>query len=164
LEVSPAPTHAIVSFVQPVQKLRISQMANPRIPDNVKVLHGTFRKSRAAPAHLEMSSLTAAPAPPDWLPNGHAVREWNRVSPILVAYKLLPEASISSLGHYCALHGRLVQLWAAGEVPQASLLAQHRAMAGELALTAVSAQKIKPRSSDSPDRNPFADIQEGPPK
>ena len=133
-------------------------MPNPRKPDNVKILHGTFRKSRAAPAHVEMTSLTEPPAAPDWLPNSHAVKEWNRIAPILVSYKLLPEASISPLGHYCALHGRLVQLWTAGEVPQASMLAQHRAMAGDLALTAVSQQKIKPRNTDSEVKNPFAQI------
>ena len=102
-------------------------MANPRKPTSLKVVAGTDRPCRRPEsAPVEMPALDHIPDPPDWLPNAHAVKEWQRLAPILTANKLLTEAGLSALGQLCALHGKVVQLYAAGEAPVASMVAQLR--------------------------------------
>jgi phage terminase small subunit len=91
-----------------------------------------------------MPVVTEVPSAPDWLPNAHAVKEWNRLAPILTANKLLTEAGLSALGQMCALHGKLVQLWSAGEAPVASMMTQYRNLANDFGLTPASLGKVKP--------------------
>lgn len=88
-------------------------MSNPRKPPQLKAVAGTARKDRADAPAVELPLVSATPEAPDWLPNAHAVKEWDRLAPILTANKLLTEAGCSALGHLCALHGKIVQLWAA---------------------------------------------------
>lgn len=110
----------------------------PKLPDNVKNLRGTARPDRAQPAGVEFPTVSEPPEPPDWLPNSHAVKEWNRLAAILHAHGLLTEASLSALGHMCALHGKLVRLWGAGEAPSGHMLAQLRGFYREFGLTPAS--------------------------
>lgn len=124
-------------------------MPNPRKPNPLKVIAGTERKDRAPVADapvVELPLVEEVPAAPDWLPNPHAVKEWNRLAPILHANKLLTEASLSTLGQLCALHGKVVQLYAAGEAPVASMVAQLRALSNDFGLTPVAQGKVRPNS------------------
>ena len=67
-------------------------MANPRKPTSLKVVAGTDRPCRRPEsAPVEIPALDHIPDPPDWLPNAHAVNEWQRLAPILTANKLLTE-------------------------------------------------------------------------
>jgi phage terminase small subunit len=134
-------------------------MAMPRKPNHLKLLQGTFRPDRAGPEHVNMPSLTEVPEPPDWLPNALATKEWRRLAPILVEFKLLPAASIGPFGVYCGLHGKITQLFGAGETPSGHLISQYHQLASAFGLTAISQQKIKPRSTDPADVNPFSQIQ-----
>ena len=110
-------------------------MANPRKPTSLKVVAGTDRPCRRPEsAPVEMPALDHIPDPPDWLPNAHAVKEWQRLAPILTANKLLTEAGLSALGQLCALHGKVVQLYAAGEAPVASMVAQLRGLMNDFGL------------------------------
>jgi len=126
-------------------------------PPGLKVIAGTDRKDRAAAApSVELPPVDEVPSPADWLPNSHAVKEWERLAPILVANKLLTEAGLGAFGQLCALHGKLVQLWAAGEVPVASMVAQYRNLINDFGLTPVAQGKVKPVQGDGPAGNKFA--------
>lgn len=128
-------------------------MSRSAKPHNLKVVAGTARPDRIAPV-IEMPTIDAPPAP-DWMPNAHAVREWDRLAAILAANRLLTEASLSALGQMCALHGKIVQLYAAGESPNASLIAQYRALANDFGLTPVAQGKVRPHG-EAPAKNEFS--------
>lgn len=124
-------------------------------PASLKVIAGTDRKDRDAPADaLNLPTLGEPPEPPDWLPNAHAVKEWKRLAPILVANKLLTDGGISALGQLCALHGKVVQLYAAGEAPNASMVSQLRNLMNDFGLTPVAQGKVKP-VGEGPAENEF---------
>lgn len=122
----------------------------------LKVVAGTDQPSRRIEGGAELPVLSAVPAAPDWLPNAHAVKEWDRLAPILVANKLLTEAGLSAFGMLCSLHGKLVQLWAAGEAPVASMVAQYRNLINDFGLTPVAQGKVKPMAPDAPEGNRFS--------
>lgn len=124
-------------------------------PASLKVVSGTDRKDRAAPPTVELPTIAEVPKAPDWLPNAHALKEWDRLAPILVANKLLTEAGLSAFGMLCSLHGKLVQLWSAGEAPVASMVAQYRNLINDFGLTPVAQGKVKP-IGEEPTTNKFA--------
>jgi hypothetical protein len=123
-------------------------------PAGLKVVAGTSRKDREVDS-VELPIIESVPTAPDWLPNAHAVKEWDRLAPILVANKLLTEAGTSALAHLCALHGKIVQLYAAGESPVASMVSQYRNLINDFGLTPVAQGKVK-SVGDKPESNPFA--------
>ncbi len=55
-------------------------------PPQLKALAGTVRKDRARTV-IALPLVEAPPAPPDWLTNAHALAEWRRLVPILMANK-----------------------------------------------------------------------------
>lgn len=95
------------------------------------------------------------PEAPDWLPNSHAVKEWDRLVPILMANRLLTVASLGPLAHLCALHGKIVQLYAAGEAPTASMTGTLRNLQNDFGLTPVAQGKVK-ATGEVPQGNKFA--------
>lgn len=119
-------------------------MSNPRKPVNLKAVSGTQQKCREVVDAAEFKLVDSTPDAPDWLPNAHAIKEWNRLAPILHANKLLTEAGCSALGTLCALHGKIVQLFAAGECPTGHMLAQYRNLTNDFGLTPVAQGKVKP--------------------
>jgi hypothetical protein len=68
---------------------------------------------------------------------------------------LLTEGGLSSLGMLCALHGKIVQLYAAGEAPTASMAGTLRNMENDFGLTPVAQGKVKP-VGDQKEGNKFA--------
>ncbi|VVE30865.1 terminase [Pandoraea morbifera] len=62
--------------------------------------------------------------------------------PLLMNVGLLTEASLTSLGHMCAVHGRILQEYAAGMTPTGSLLSILRNYQNDFGLTAMGQQKI----------------------
>ena len=134
-------------------------MANPRKPTSLKVVAGTDRPCRRPEsAPVEIPALDHIPDPPDWLKNAHAVKEWQRLAPILTANKLLTEAGLSALGQLCALHGKVVQLYAAGEAPVASMVAQLRGLMNDFGLTPVAQGKVKAGGDETKAGNKFAGL------
>lgn len=123
-------------------------------PASLKAIAGTARQDRVV-HHVELPLVGELPTAPDWLPNSHAVKEWDRLAPILHANKLLTEAGLSALGMLCALHGKLVQLWAAGESPTGHMLAQYRALVNDFGLTPMAQGKVK-ASGEKDEGNRFA--------
>lgn len=126
-----------------------------RKPAALRVIAGTSRADRDAPAGVDLPLVDDEPPPPDWLPNAHAVKEWERLVPILTANNLLTTAALSTLGHLCSLHGKIVQLWAAGEAPTGHMLAQYNALAAAFGLAPSWAGKVKP-SAEGEKKNGFA--------
>lgn len=118
-------------------------MANPRKPTALKVVAGTDRPDRKGGDLVDLPLVPDIPDAPDWMPNRHAEAEWNRLAQILHANRLLTEAGLGPLGMLCALHGKLVQLWMAGETPTGHMLAQYRALVGEFGLTPVAQGRVK---------------------
>src|SRR4051812_24207418 len=115
-----------------------------KTPPSLKVISGTARADPAPERSVEVAPLADIPSPGDWLPNVHAVNEWRRLAPLLVANKLLAESDLSTFGHMCSLHGKMVQLWAAGEAPTGHLIAQYNALASAFGLSAAWRGKVKP--------------------
>lgn len=114
-----------------------------RKPPTLKAVSGTGRKDRDPAVSVELPVLSDVPPAPDWLPNSHAVKEWDRLAAILTANKLLTEGDLSSLGMLCALFGKIVQLYAAGEAPTASMAGALRNMENDFGLTPVARGKVK---------------------
>jgi len=118
-------------------------MAYPKKPAQLKVISGTTRKDRdKGRTTVDLPKVGEIPEAPHWLPNAHAVTEFNRLAEILFNNRLLIESSVSALGHLAALHGKLVQLWSAGETPTGHLMAQYRALVNDFGLSPVSSTKI----------------------
>lgn len=113
-------------------------------PASLKVVAGTTQKCRAPAATVDLPVLSVVPPAPDWLPNAHAIKEWDRLAGILTANKILTEGGLSALGMLCALHGKCVQLYAAGEAPTASMAGTLRNMVNDFGLTPVAQGKVKP--------------------
>jgi len=133
-------------------------MPQPKKPPNLKAIAGTKRPDRdgiLGGVAVDLPLVNEVPLPPDWLPNVHAMKEWERLAPILVANKLLTQAGLSALGILCSLHGKIVQLFAAGETPHASLVAQQRGLMNDFGLTPASQGKVKPGAETDPG-NKFA--------
>lgn len=126
----------------------------PKKPKNLKIISGTIQKCRENRSSLEPTLIQEVPSPPDWLPNTHAVKEWNRLAPILIANKLLTDLGLSAFAVMCALHGKIIQLFGAGEMPTGHMLAQYRNLANDFGLTPVSQEKIQPVGLNRP-KNPF---------
>ncbi len=123
-------------------------MPAPKKPRTLKVVSGTVQPCRDDSAGVNLPVVGSVPDAPDWLPNAHAVKEWDRLAPLLVANKLLTEGGIGPLGNLCALHGKMVQLWAAGEAPVASMIAGYRNLINDFGLTPVSQGKVKATSTE----------------
>jgi len=117
-------------------------------PASLKAIAGTNRKDREVIDAVELPLIDKVPCAPDWLPNAHAVKEWDRLAPILHANNLLTQAGVSALGALCSLHGKIVQLFAAGECPTANMLGQYRALINDFGLTPVAQGRIKQSVSE----------------
>jgi phage terminase small subunit len=130
-------------------------MGNPRKPAALKAIQGTARKDREYVPAIDLPELDEVPGPPSWLPNAHAVQEWDRLAPMLHRLGLLTQGGVTPLGHLCALHGTMVQKWAAGMEPQASTMQQYRSLCGEFGLTPVASTKVKTGRDEKP-ANKFA--------
>lgn len=126
-----------------------------RTPRALKAIAGTERDDRPIPDPLPLPLIEHMPPAPDWLPNSHAKKEWNRLGPILIAVGLLTEGGLSAFGMLCSLHGKLVQLWAAGESPTGHMVAQYRNLINDFGLTPVAQGKVK-QVGEKPQANAFA--------
>lgn len=118
-----------------------------RIPSEVRALRGTSRRDRnatpPAPATLLPRVLTPPP-PPAWLTHPAAIEEWSRASTALSGCGLLRDGSLATLGHYCHLHGALVDAYDRNETPRAAYLSAFRNLAASLGL-------VLPPMSRAPD-------------
>jgi hypothetical protein len=63
-----------------------------------------------------------------------------------------------TLGHLCALHGKIAQLYAAGEAPTGHMVAQYRGLANDFGLTPVAQGKVKQSGEAAKPSGKFAGI------
>lgn len=100
-------------------------MPAARKPAHLKMIDGSREKDRPpmpeAPASIA-PDLDELPQPPGWLPNAFAVEKWNELVPILKRNGRLNPANLTTLAHYCAAHGKIVQGYQGGAFPTASML------------------------------------------
>ena len=130
-------------------------MSRSRKPSQLKIVAGTDRSDRQYDPPVDLPLVDDVPEAPDWLPNTHAIKEWNRLASILHANGLLTEAGLAPLAHMCGLHGKIVQLYAAGEAPTGHMVAQYRNFANDFGLTPVAQGKVKGSEKEKPG-NKFA--------
>lgn len=145
LDSAPGGVFLLVQF----RKQELHTMGNPRKPTQLKVISGTNRPCRDTGPHIEIELVSELPEAPDWLPTPHAVNEFNRLASILHANRLLTPGGVGALAHMCALYGKLVQLWRAGETPSGHLMAQYRNLSNDFGLTPVAQGKVA-ASGDKP--------------
>ncbi|MES2219177.1 MAG: hypothetical protein V4501_12300 [Pseudomonadota bacterium] len=122
----------------------------------LKAIAGTSRADRDTEIQVDMPLVDVVPEPPDWLPNIHAVKEWDRLARILTENKMLTEGGLSALAVLCSIHGKIVQLCKAGESPTGHMLAQYRGYINDFGLTPVSQGKVTPNGSEKPKANAFS--------
>lgn len=113
-----------------------------RRPEHLKALIGTARPDRAIGGVVVAAPLHAPPEPPSWLTDDAALAEWHRLTPRLVACRLLTESMTTTLAHLCAAHGAIVAIYERNQEPRAALIAQYARLAGEFGLTPISSSKI----------------------
>jgi len=123
-------------------------------PTALKIVSGTVKKCRLPAEHVDIEPLDEVPKAPNWLPNPHAVKEFNKLAAMLHANKLLTVGGVAALGHLCALHGKMVQLWRAGETPTGHMVAQYRALVNDFGLTPVAQGKVS-AGGEKPAGNKF---------
>ena len=117
----------------------------PKTPLRLKLLRGTLNvPTRNAPETAALPAIDAVPTPPRWLKNKDAVREWNRLAPLLTANGLLNQGNIGLLQQLCAVHGHLVLLWSTGAKANAALIATYRMLSNSLGLLGFDIQSAKP--------------------
>ena len=128
-------------------------------PTSIKVLSGTIqpcREAAKAEALQNIPLLEYLPPAPDWLPSTHAVKEWNSTGQTLINFKMLTVHDLPALAQMCALHGKTVQLYAAGESPNASMISSLLAFYTGFGMTPMSRTKIKVAALEKPAGNKFA--------
>jgi phage terminase small subunit len=132
-------------------------MANPQKPPRLKAIAGTNQPCRdKSDVVVDLPVVSSAPDAPNWLPNAHACKEWDRLAPILCANGLLTEGGLSALGVLCSLHGKIVQLFSAGETPTGHMVAQYRNLINDFGLTPAAQGKVKVVGGNEKPENKFA--------
>ena len=127
-----------------------------RKPPNLKVLAGTNRRDRKQAGSVGFPLVDGYPAAPDWLPNAAAVREWDRLVRLLVANRILTDADLTSLGHLCAVHGKIVQLYQGGVPANAAMLGVLRRLQNDFGLSPVGRGNVQLHGKLSQNNNSFS--------
>ena len=109
-----------------------------RKPDVLKLIAGTDRRDRMS-AEKPLPALTSAPARPSWLTGVEGVREWNRLSKLMMKNQMLNGGNCHVLGHFCGLHDAMSKAWLSETVPTAALMQTYRTLAASLGLLSLSA-------------------------
>jgi phage terminase small subunit len=118
-------------------------MPNPRKPDLLKIMQGTYKKERAQNI-IPLPVMREIPPMPGWM-YGHdiAIAEWNKLTKILCEVGILTEAGANALAVLCMLLEHIVRYFESGECPPAVLVAQYRNMINDFGITPVAQTKVK---------------------
>lgn len=115
-----------------------------RKPTNLKVVAGTARPDRITPIGIDLPPVTDVPAAPDWLPNAHAIREFDRLAAMLTVNRVLTEAAVGPLAMLCAQFGWLVDDNTRRVKPTASDMNAYLAYCNAFGLPPIAQGKVKP--------------------
>jgi P27 family predicted phage terminase small subunit len=115
----------------------------------------------------DKKAVSRVPTVPSWL-SSDAKREWRRVMPALVDRRILTEADLGSLEHYCVACGRIREIerliqGGGAVIDPATFRMQDKAMqtarqlAAELGLTPVSRSRpsVRDDGNEDDDENPI---------
>ncbi len=128
-------------------------MPYPKKPNHLKAIEGTARKDRMT-EDIPLPLLDECPVAPSWLPNEHAVSEFNKLAHILFSLGLLNQANVGGLGLMCSLFGKIITIFLEDEVPSAHLVAQYRNLLNDFGLTPVAQGKVNV-NVEKPKENAF---------
>jgi len=115
-------------------------MPMPRKPQTLKVLHGTDQPSRRR-EEADFPLVEGDVEPPMGLVSPLAVKEWNRLSALLVGAGVLSEGDLAALARLCNMSADAQRLWEAGMKPTAADLTAIRLLENEFGLTPASRSK-----------------------
>lgn len=125
-------------------------MAAPtKSPKIVRLLRGTMRNDRDDDKATGIAPCDDA-APPSWLNDVNALRQWQVLSEVMVKHRLLTAGNRSVLAYYCAMHGRILKMLAADKTPSPTMIAEQRRSLASLGLSVLRLP------SDVPATNRFA--------
>lgn len=82
----------------------------PRIPRQVKVIRGTFRKDRNPSAEIPADVVRKTPRPPAHL-NRYAKAMWKKIAPTLVSTRVLTEHDLVTFELLCVQYGDYRELY-----------------------------------------------------
>lgn len=133
-------------------------MPQVRKPSALKLIDGSRKPDPPGSVSIHLPNLDEVPDPPDWLPSTHARDEWKKLAPLLHRNGLLSESAALSLAHLCAISGKIVQLWNAGETPKGTMLTQMRNLRNDLGLTNLESDKAAISGDQSAPKNPFTEL------
>jgi len=129
-------------------------MSRKPIPDQLKVLAGTFRKDREIQGLPEFESVESFPAAPSYLgPDG--VEMWNDLGPKLVAAGVLKVVHLYPLEQLCHEWQMFREKAKAKEDITAAQYSELRGLFAEFGMTPASARKVAAGDSKKPG-NKFA--------
>ena len=126
-------------------------------PHGLKVLHGTVKPGDEPEVEFPEADTDA---PPYWVTDEHALREWDNLFPLLSDTRIMTEADRTMLGHLCNLHSEIVKCYLVAQVPSGSKLARLQGMYAEFGLTPASRGRVK-ATGDGKAKNPFAGLKTG---
>lgn len=119
-------------------------------PGQLRVLKG----GKPDETEDKMPLMGGPPECPAWITTEEGEREWSRMVPVLLNLGLLGVGDLPAFANYCAIHGRLAEIWAEGLTPPATLLAQFANYGAAFGLSPAWRAKVK-ASEDEGDENPF---------
>ena len=80
----------------------------PPKPTSLKVIQGTFQKSRAVSEPI-VRNIESPPKPPRWFKDHPtAKKEWRRITPLLIEQGTLAEVDLVALECYCIAYERVI--------------------------------------------------------
>ena len=126
-------------------------------PHGLKVLQGTAKPGDEPAVEFPVA---ASDAPPYWMTNDHAVREWDVLFPLLSTTRIMTAAYRSKLALLCMALAEVVQLYELHRFPSASQLARLSSLYSDFGLDPVSCGRVKPVGK-AESSNPFAGLKAG---
>ena len=118
----------------------------------LKVLKGTAKPGEEPDVQFPEAD---GDAPPYWMTNEHALREWDVLFPLLTGTRIMTEADRSELAHLCMAHAEVVQMYQVNQFPSASKLGTLGAMYSRFGLNPANRSRVHP-VADAGSKNPFA--------
>ena len=124
-----------------------------KTPDSMKIHRGTDEPRFMSGDVMRLPLSECERDAPDWF-SVRQLAEWNRLVPVLQNVKVLSDGDWSLLELACGLYGEIVEEWASGHPPTASMMAQVGVLYGKFGLSPVDRMKITV-SDDGEETNKF---------
>lgn len=131
-------------------------MPRPRKTNAQKELTGTDRKDRRRDEAEFPETETIEP--PDWLVDPVAVDEWTTRVKHLKSARVLTDADLVMLAHYCNLHSRMVKKWRADMTPTGTEFKEIRYFAGQFGFTPATRHLPGTTEKEPDPSSPFAKL------